>query len=156
MVPIATPDRSPEMREHDEADHHDPEDDRQRATAGTLAFLLSRSRGGGVIVADGAARLPTIAGYRMPGVAATTQLIRFDLAGISVSAGSACSSGSLKPSHVLAAMGWEEDAAREVIRVSFGPDTDAADIDRFVAEWRSIRATASVRRPETQEKERAA
>jgi len=112
--------------------------------------------GGGVIVADGAARLPTIAGYRMPGVAATTQLIRFDLAGISVSAGSACSSGSLKPSHVLAAMGWEEDAAREVIRVSFGPDTDAADIDRFVAEWRSIRATASARHPETQEKERAA
>ncbi|MBD3761345.1 aminotransferase class V-fold PLP-dependent enzyme [Rhizorhabdus sp.] len=106
---------------------------------------------GGVIVADGAERLPTIAGYRMPGVAATTQLIRFDLAGIAVSAGSACSSGSLKPSHVLAAMGWHEDMAREVIRVSFGWNTEEADIDRFMAEWRRIAMSTGA-----QEKERAA
>lgn len=97
---------------------------------------------GGAIVADGAERLPTIASYHMPGVAATTQLIRFDMAGIAVSAGSACSSGSLKPSHVLAAMGWEEGAAREVIRISFGPDTGEADIDRVVSTWRLIAATA--------------
>lgn len=97
---------------------------------------------GGAIVADGADRLPTIASYHMPGVAATTQLIRFDMAGIAVSAGSACSSGSLKPSHVLAAMGWSEDAAREVIRISFGPDTGEGDIDRVVSTWRSIAATA--------------
>lgn len=106
---------------------------------------------GGVIVADGAERLPTIAGYRMPGVAATTQLIRFDLAGIAVSAGSACSSGSLKPSHVLAAMGWPEDAAREVIRVSFGWNTEEADIGRFMDEWRRIAMSTGA-----QEKERAA
>jgi len=101
--------------------------------------------GGGIIVADGAERLPTIASYRMPGVAATSQLIRFDLAGIAVSAGSACSSGSLKPSHVLAAMGWEEDSAREVIRVSFGRDTGEGDIDRFVVEWRAMAASARAR-----------
>lgn len=106
---------------------------------------------GGLIVADGAERLPTIAGYRMPGVAATTQLIRFDLAGIAVSAGSACSSGSLKPSHVLAAMGWPEDAAREVIRVSFGWNTEEADIGRFMDEWRRIAMSTGA-----QEKERAA
>lgn len=93
---------------------------------------------GGIVVADRAERLPTVASYRMPGVAATTQLIRFDLGGIAVSAGSACSSGSLKPSHVLAAMGWDETAAREVIRISFGPDTLEGDIDRVAAQWRAI------------------
>ncbi|WP_340313039.1 cysteine desulfurase family protein [Rhizorhabdus argentea] len=97
---------------------------------------------GGIVVADGAERLPTIASYRMPGVAATAQLIRFDLAGIAVSAGSACSSGSLKPSHVLAAMGWDEAAAREVVRISFGPDTIESDIDRVVAEWKAIETSA--------------
>jgi cysteine desulfurase len=100
---------------------------------------------GGQVVADVSERLPSIASYRMPGVAATTQLIRFDMAGIAVSAGSACSSGSLKPSHVLAAMGWDEAAAREVIRISFGPDTLEADVDRAIIEWRTI---ASSRRAE--------
>lgn len=96
---------------------------------------------GGEVVAADAPRIPTIGAYRMPGVAAAAQLIRFDLAGIAVSAGSACSSGSLRPSHVLAAMGWAEPAAREVIRVSFGPDTCEADVDRFLGEW-----TATARR----------
>ncbi len=95
-------------------------------------------RSGGEIVARGAERHPAIGSYRMPGLAAATQLIRFDMAGIAVSAGSACSSGSMKPSHVLAAMGWTVDAAREVIRVSFGRGTRAADVDRFIAEWRRI------------------
>ncbi|MFZ5705064.1 MAG: cysteine desulfurase family protein [Pseudomonadota bacterium] len=101
--------------------------------------------GGGMVVADEARRAPAIASYRMPGVAATAQLIRFDMAGISVSAGSACSSGSLKPSHVLAAMGWSEAEAREVVRVSFGPQTEEADIDRFVSEWHKVAASARTR-----------
>ena len=46
--------------------------------------------------------------------------------------------GSLKPSHVLAAMGWSEEEARETIRVSFGPQTRASDIDAFLAEWRGL------------------
>ncbi|GLV30118.1 cysteine desulfurase [Sphingobium sp. TomTYG75] len=90
---------------------------------------------GGEIVARAALRSPAIASYRMPGVSARAQLIQFDLAGISVSAGSACSSGSLKTSHVLHAMGWDEVAAGEVIRVSFGPSTSDADIDRFLDQW---------------------
>jgi cysteine desulfurase len=65
------------------------------------------------------------------------------MAGVAVSAGSACSSGSLKPSRVLAAMGWDEAAAREVVRVSFGRSTGEADIDRFAALWAGI---AGVRR----------
>ena len=62
------------------------------------------------------------------------------MAGIAVSAGSACSSGSLKRSHVLAAMGWEEAASREVIRVSFGRTTTKAEVDRFAALWADLAA----------------
>jgi cysteine desulfurase len=90
---------------------------------------------GGVIVARDAPRLPAIASYRMPGLSARAQLIQFDLKGISVSAGSACSSGSLKTSHVLGAMGWDDAAASEVVRVSFGPQTSEVDIDRFLDAW---------------------
>ncbi len=95
---------------------------------------------GGIVIAQGAPRLPTIASYRMPGMAAAAQLIRFDMAGFAVSAGSACSSGSLKPSHVLAAMGMEEKAAGEVIRVSFGRTTRREDVWRFADQWRLIAA----------------
>jgi cysteine desulfurase len=95
-------------------------------------------RSGGEVVAAGAARHPAIGSYRMIGTAAAAQLIRFDLAGISVSAGSACSSGSMKPSHVLAAMGWSEAASREVVRVSFGRTTSEADVTRFIQAWRQV------------------
>jgi cysteine desulfurase len=93
---------------------------------------------GGTIVARDAPRLPAIASYRMPGLSARAQLIQFDLAGISVSAGSACSSGSLKTSHVLGAMGWDEEAASQVVRVSFGPQTCDSDLDRFLAVWKAM------------------
>ncbi|HMG47180.1 MAG TPA: aminotransferase class V-fold PLP-dependent enzyme [Allosphingosinicella sp.] len=93
---------------------------------------------GGTIVAEAAPRIATIACYRMPGVPAAAQMMQFDLAGIAVSAGSACSSGSLKTSHVLTAMGMAEAEAREIIRVSFGPDTAEADIDALLAEWRKL------------------
>jgi cysteine desulfurase len=98
---------------------------------------------GGQIVARDAPRLPAIASYRMPGLSARAQLIQFDLAGISVSAGSACSSGSLKTSHVLGAMGWDAAEAGEVVRVSFGPQTSAADVDRFLATWTAMAERAS-------------
>lgn len=100
---------------------------------------------GGQVVAKTSPRIATIASYRMPDVASAAQLIQFDLAGIAVSAGSACSSGSLKPSHVLTAMGWSEAEAAEVIRVSFGPDTTRADVYRFVEVWRRIANDAKAR-----------
>lgn len=93
---------------------------------------------GGVVIAADVPRIPTIAAYAMPAVQSASQLIQFDLAGISVSAGSACSSGTLKGSRVLAAMGIPDGIAGSVIRVSFGPDTSEADVDRFVGEWRRI------------------
>lgn len=90
-----------------------------------------RAAGGQVIGGD-APRIATIAAYRLPGVPAAAQMMELDLAGIAVSAGSACSSGSLKTSHVLTAMGMSEDQAREVIRISFGPGTNEADIDALI------------------------
>ena len=93
---------------------------------------------GGAVIAENAPRIATIASYHMPGVAANTQLIRFDMAGFSVSAGSACSSGTLKTSHVLEAMGVEDQIAKEVIRVSIGRDTTRSQIYAFVEQWKTI------------------
>jgi cysteine desulfurase len=93
---------------------------------------------GGIVVAEASSRLATIGSYRMPGVAASSQLINFDMAGIAVSAGSACSSGTLKTSHVLGAMGWDERSASEVVRVSFNADTSESDVARFLDVLRNI------------------
>lgn len=108
--------------------------------AGDLRHQLDSAirAAGGDIVASTAPRLPAIGSYRMPGVAANAQLIQFDLAGVSVSAGSACSSGTLKTSSVLTAMGWDEKAAGEVVRVSFGPSTTRAHVYRFIELWRAM------------------
>jgi len=93
---------------------------------------------GGEVVGEGSPRSPLIGAYRMPGVSSAAQLIRFDLGGISVSAGSACSSGSMRPSHVLSAMGWGEPELREVVRVSFGRSTSEDEVARFAELWRTI------------------
>jgi cysteine desulfurase len=95
---------------------------------------------GGEIVARTAPRIPTIGAYRMPGKSSAAQLIGFDATGIAVSAGSACSSGSLRGSHVLAAMGaaGASPGASEVIRVSIGRETTQADVERFAAAWRAM------------------
>lgn len=100
---------------------------------------------GGFVIAAEAPRIATIGAYAMPGVASASQLVQFDLAGISVSAGSACSSGSMKPSRVLAAMAVPPEVAGCVVRVSFGPDTSEADVERFVAEWRRIKSHAGAK-----------
>jgi len=97
---------------------------------------------GATVIAAEAQRIATIGAYAMPGVASASQLVQLDLAGISVSAGSACSSGSMKSSRVLSAMGIPDEIASTVIRVSFGPSTSEADVDRFVAEWRKIGSRA--------------
>lgn len=107
-------------------------------SAELLRSLLDRLivEAGGEVVASGSTRLAMIASYRMPGKSARAQLIEFDAKGISVSAGSACSSGSLKPSHVLAAMGVE--GADEVIRVSFGHNTGEREVSRFFDAWQKL------------------
>lgn len=98
---------------------------------------------GGAIISAKAPRIATIGSYHMPGVAANTQLIKFDMAGFSVSAGSACSSGTLKSSHVLAAMGVDDSIAREVIRVSIGRQTTQTEIAAFIDRWKAIHVSAT-------------
>jgi cysteine desulfurase len=82
-----------------------------------------------------ATRLPNTSCLTMPGVGNQTQLIEFDLAGIAVSTGSACSSGKVGPSHVLAAMGIEPAEAASAIRVSLGWASTAEEVERFVDAW---------------------
>lgn len=101
-------------------------------------FEKEIEQAGGVVIAQNAPRLATIGAYAMPGVTSASQLVQFDLAGISVSAGSACSSGSMKPSRVLQAMGVEDEVVKSAIRVSFGPRTGEGEIERFLTEWRRI------------------
>jgi len=86
-----------------------------------------------------AERLPSTTCLGLPGVAAEVQVMALDLAGVAVSAGSACSSGKVKRSHVLAAMLPDDPIAGEAIRISQGWSTTDADIERFVDAWRSLR-----------------
>jgi cysteine desulfurase len=88
-----------------------------------------------MVCGGGAPRLVNTSCLAMPGLSAETQVIGLDLAGVAVSAGAACSSGKVKPSKVLAAMGVEPSLARCAIRVSLGPATEAREIDRFTAAW---------------------
>ncbi len=78
---------------------------------------------------------PYIRAIAMPNMSAQAQLMRFDLAGISVSQGSACSSGTMKRSHVLTAMGVPDEVADRTIRVSFGWTTTRAEVERFCEVW---------------------
>jgi cysteine desulfurase len=71
---------------------------------------------------------------------AETAIIAFDLDGVAVSSGAACSSGKVQPSHVLAAMGVPPGLARGAIRVSLGPTTTESDIDRFIEAWIKVSA----------------
>jgi cysteine desulfurase len=71
----------------------------------------------------------------LPGIAANTQLMNLDIEGIAVSSGSACSSGTIKPSHVLEAMSAGPHLASHALRVSMGWDTKADDIERLAEAW---------------------
>ena len=106
--------------------------------AAALSARLEAQLPGAVIHGADAPRLGTIACVGLPGVAAMTQLMALDLAGAAVSAGAACSSGKVKTSHVLGAMGVA--APGEAIRVSLGWTTTAAEIDAFGAAWRAMAA----------------
>ena len=93
---------------------------------------------GGVVIGEDSPRLPTIGAVALPGASSASLLVQFDLAGIAVSAGSACSSGKMKDSVVLAAMGVAPDVAGGFLRISFGPATSEVEVDAFLAEWRRI------------------
>jgi cysteine desulfurase len=93
---------------------------------------------GAIIFSESAPRLPNTTLFTVPGLRAETAVIGFDLAGIAVSSGSACSSGKVQPSHVLAAMGFGPKIAQGAVRLSLGWSTSEADIDRALEAWRKL------------------
>ncbi|MFN7113438.1 MAG: cysteine desulfurase family protein [Alphaproteobacteria bacterium] len=88
-----------------------------------------------VIFGANSPRIANTTMFALPGAPSETQLIALDLAGICVSNGSACSSGTVKPSHVLKAMGADDAAAGASLRVSLGWNTAEKDVDYFIAKW---------------------
>ena len=97
-----------------------------------------------VFVGRGADRLANTSCLALGGLAAETVVIRMDLAGVAISAGAACSSGKVGQSATLTAMGLAPDLARAAVRVSFGQDSVAADVDAFLDCWTNM--AASIRR----------
>lgn len=83
-------------------------------------------------------RLPNTTCIAMPGVSAELQLMALDLEGIAVSSGSACSSGKVEPSHVLAAMGVDNTLATNALRISSGWASKVSDLERFSQAWIDI------------------
>jgi cysteine desulfurase len=106
---------------------------RDRAEAGIKAVASQA-----VFFGADAPRLPNTSLFTVPGLKAETAIIAFDLNGIAVSSGSACSSGKVQPSHVLAAMGVEPELGRGAVRISLGWSTTEADIERLLNAWNTV------------------
>src|SRR5436190_8242727 len=113
--------------------------------AARMAVLRDRFEAGMRAVAPGAVifgreavRLPNTTLFSVSGMKAETAVIAFDLEGVAVSSGAACSSGQVSPSHVLAAMGVSAPLARAAVRVSLGPTTSESDVNRFLEAWRKL------------------
>ncbi len=96
-----------------------------------------------IIFGDTAERLPNTTLFALAGVKAETAVIAFDLHGVAVSSGAACSSGKVQPSHVLAAMGVSPPLIRGAVRVSLGWATTKADVERFLGAWRKLASALS-------------
>jgi cysteine desulfurase len=94
-----------------------------------------------LIFSEKVARLPNTTLFTAPGLRAETAVIGFDLEGIAVSSGSACSSGKVQSSHVLRAMGFGPDQATGAVRLSLGWSTTDTDIDRCLQAWRKLAGT---------------
>jgi cysteine desulfurase len=99
-----------------------------------------------VIFGTEAGRLPNTTLFSVDGMKAETAVIAFDLEGVAVSSGAACSSGKVQPSHVLAAMGVSPALTRGAIRVSLGWTTTKADVEMYLDAWRKL-ATALSKNP---------
>lgn len=91
-----------------------------------------------MVVGQGAPRVANTSCVIMPGAKNSTQLMAFDLAGIAVSSGAACSSGKVGPSHVLQAMGYDRQAAEAAIRISSGWDTPPEALEEMAKTWLAV------------------
>jgi len=109
-----------------------------------------RETTGAIVFSGDVPRLPNTTLFTVPGLKAETAVIGFDLEGIAVSSGSACSSGKVQPSHVLKAMGYGPNTAQGAVRLSLGWSTSEADIDRCLEAWRKLTDTLLKSCDETQ------
>jgi cysteine desulfurase len=100
-----------------------------------------RETTGAIVFSGDVPRLPNTTLFTVPRLKAETAVIGFDLEGIAVSSGSACSSGKVQPSHVLKAMGFGPEIAEGAVRLSLGWSTSPADIDRCLKAWRKLAGT---------------
>ena len=100
-----------------------------------------------VIFGAKAERLPNTTLFTVPGMKAETAVIGFDLEGVAVSSGAACSSGKVQPSHVLAAMGVLPPLTRGAVRASLGWSTTEADLESFLNAWRKLASALSKGQP---------
>ena len=107
------------------------------------AGLLAITPGAVVFGRDAAERLPNTTLFALPGIKAETAVIAFDLEGVAVSSGAACSSGKVQPSHVLAAMGVSGALQRGAVRVSLGWSTTDADVEKFLGAWTKLASALS-------------
>ena len=103
-----------------------------------LQVQLEEALADAVIFGGDSPRLPNTTYFSQPGMSAETLLMNFDLEGIAVSSGSACSSGKVTKSHVLTAMGVSADLSKAAIRVSLGWNTTSEHIEHFIAVWRRL------------------
>jgi len=113
------------------------EADRLRGLQNQLEAGLKQTPGMILFSAD-TPRLPNTTLFTVPGLTAETAVIGFDLGGIAVSSGSACSSGKVQPSHVLAAMGFGKELGQGAVRLSLGWSTSETDIDLALEAWRKL------------------
>jgi cysteine desulfurase len=102
-----------------------------------------------LIFSENVPRLPNTTLFTVPGLKAETAVIGFDLAGIAVSSGSACSSGKVQPSHVLEAMGFGPELAQGAVRLSLGWSTTEAEVDCCLEAWRKLAGTLTKGSDET-------
>jgi cysteine desulfurase len=113
--------------------------DRVAEIRNILEITLSSDASSTIFVGKEAERLPNTSCIVTPGWKGETQVMQMDLAGVALSAGSACSSGKVRASRVLRAMSLDETAAASAIRVSLGPETREDDVLRFAEAWTKAR-----------------
>ncbi|WP_454648009.1 cysteine desulfurase family protein [Bradyrhizobium liaoningense] len=115
-----------------------PEDVKRMVTLRDHLENGLRGVAGATVFADDVERLPNTVLFTAPGLKAETAVIGFDLEGIAVSSGSACSSGKVQPSHVLSAMGYDPAIAQGAVRLSLGWSTEPEHIKRALEAWRKL------------------
>lgn len=115
-----------------------PQDAEQMVTLRIRLENGIRGIAGATVFSDEVERLPNTLLFTAPGLKAETAVIGFDLEGVAVSSGSACSSGKVQPSHVLSAMGFDPAVAQGAVRLSLGWSTEPEDINRALEAWRKL------------------